>query len=326
MRDEVSTAMKCGANLRNWAARAGIAALAAAAPLGTAMAAQPKPWEMTFQPAATDIMASVTWFGNYTFVIMTLIVIMVMALLGYCMWRFSERSNPVPSKTSHNTLIEVVWTVLPVLILVAIAVPSFRLLFFQTTIPEADLTVKATGYQWYWGYTYPDEEYEGIDFTSYILQGDDLTAFREKHNLTEKEAPRLLAVDVDMVVPVNKIVRMQITSGDVIHSFAMPAFGIKIDALPGRLNETWFQAEKTGLYYGQCSELCGQSHAFMPIAIRVVEEDQFKQWAEAAKEDIQKANDMVLAWQVEDRRKLAAQNEASEQKVAVAESAGAAAE
>nr|WP_245559699.1 cytochrome c oxidase subunit II [Amorphus coralli] len=290
------------------------------------MAAQPQPWEMTFQPAATDIMAGVTWFSNYTFVIMTLIVIFVMALLGWCMWRFSERANPVPSKTSHNTLIEVVWTVVPVLILVAIAVPSFRLLFFQTTIPEADLTVKATGYQWYWGYTYPDEEYEGIDFTSYMIQNADLDAFREKHNLTPEQAPRLLAVDVDMVVPVDKIVRMQITSADVIHSFAMPAFGIKMDALPGRLNETWFQAEKTGVYYGQCSELCGQSHAFMPIAIRVVEQDQFDQWAAAAKDDIQKANDMLLAWQAEERRSLAAHNDAEEQKVAAAETAGAAAE
>lgn len=306
--------MKVWANLAGTAARAAGAAVAVAGSVGVASAAQPKPWEMTFQPAATDIMAGVTWFGNYTFVIMTLIVIMVMALLGYCMWRFSERSNPTPSRTSHNTLIEVVWTVLPVLILVAIAVPSFRLLFFQTTIPEADLTVKATGYQWYWGYTYSDEDYEGIDFSSYILQGDDLSEFRQKHNLSAEQAPRLLAVDADMVVPVNKIVRLQVTSGDVIHSFAMPSFGIKIDAIPGRLNETWFQAEKTGLYFGQCSELCGQSHAFMPIAIRVVEEDQFEQWAAAAKDDIQKANEMVISWQQEDReRLLAAADEADAQ-------------
>jgi len=314
MRDEVSTAMKCGATVRSWAARAGIAAFAAAAPIGGAMAAQPQPWEMRFQPAATDIMAGITWFGNYTLVLMVLVVALVLGLLVYCGIRFSEKRNPVASKTSHNTMIEVLWTVLPVLVLVAIAVPSFRLLFFQTTIPEADLTVKATGYQWYWGYTYPDEAYEGIEFSSYILQGSDLADFREKHKLTEKEAPRLLAVDVDMVVPVDKIVRMQITSADVLHSFAMPAFGIKIDAVPGRLNETWFKAEKTGVYFGQCSELCGQSHAFMPIAIRVVEQDQFDAWAAAAKDDIQKANDMVLAWQADDRRKLAA--EAGGQQVA----------
>ncbi|WP_367192328.1 cytochrome c oxidase subunit II [Amorphus sp. 3PC139-8] len=282
-------------------------ALAIAASVGAASAAQPKPWEMTFQPAATDVMASVTWFGNYTLVIMILIVALVLALLLYCAVRFSSRSNPQPSKTSHNTLIEVVWTVLPVLILVAIAVPSFRLLFFQLDIPEADLTVKATGYQWYWGYTYPDEQYDGIDFSSYILQGDDLSDFRQKHNLSPEQAPRLLTVDADMVVPVNKVIRMQVTSADVIHSFAMPSFGIKIDAIPGRLNETWFKAEKTGTYYGQCSELCGQNHAFMPIAIRVVEEDQFEQWASAAKDDIQKANDMLFAWQAEEReRQIAA--------------------
>jgi cytochrome c oxidase subunit 2 len=305
--------------VRSWAALAGIAAFAAAAPLGGAMAAQPQPWEMQFQPAATDVMASITWFGNYTLVLMVLVVALVLGLLIYCGVRFSERRNPVPSKTSHNTMIEVLWTVLPVLVLVAIAVPSFRLLFFETTIPEADLTVKATGYQWYWGYTYPDEQYEGIDFSSYILQGSDLTDFREKHKLTEQQAPRLLAVDADMVVPVGKVVRMQITSADVLHSFAMPSFGIKIDAVPGRLNETWFKAEKTGVYYGQCSELCGQSHAFMPIVIRVVEQDQFDAWAAAAKEDIQKANDMVLAWQADDRRKLA--DDAGGQQVAAAAAA-----
>lgn len=298
--------MTSRANLTKMAARAVGAAAAVTGSVSAVAAAQPQPWEMTFQPAATDVMAAVTWFGDYTVTIMILIVALVLALLLYCAVRFSARANPVPSKTSHNTLIEVIWTVVPILILVAIAVPSFRLLFFQLDIPEADLTVKATGYQWYWGYTYPDEKYEGIDFSSYILQGDDLTEFREKHNLTAEQAPRLLAVDADMVVPVGKIVRLQVTSADVIHSFAMPSFGIKIDAIPGRLNETWFQAEKTGLYFGQCSELCGQSHAFMPIAIRVVEEDEFEKWAAAAKEDIQKANDMVIAWQARDREQLLA--------------------
>ncbi|MGX1097164.1 cytochrome c oxidase subunit 2 [Amorphus sp. MBR-141] len=324
MRDEVSTAMKCGATVRSWAARAGIAAVVAAAPLGGAMAAQPQPWEMQFQPAATDVMASITWFGNYTLVLMVLVVALVLGLLIYCGLRFSETRNPVPSKTSHNTMIEVLWTVLPVLVLVAIAVPSFRLLFYETTIPEADLTVKATGYQWYWGYTYPDEQYEGIDFSSYILQGSDLEDYRKQHNLTAAEAPRLLSVDVDMVVPVNKVVRLQVTSADVLHSFAMPSFGVKMDAVPGRLNETWFKAERTGTYFGQCSELCGQSHAFMPIAIRVVEQDQFDAWAAAAKEDIQKANDMVLAWQADDRRKLA--DAAGGQQVAATAAAGATAE
>jgi cytochrome c oxidase subunit 2 len=180
--------------------------------------------------------------------------------------KFNSKANPVPSKTTHNTLIEVAWTIIPVLILVAVAVPSFRLLFLQLDIPKADLTIKATGKQWFWTYSYPDNG--PFEFDS-LMAAD--------------KQPRLLAVDNEVVVPVNKIVRVQTTAADVIHSFAVPSFGIKIDAIPGRLNETWFKATKTGWFYGQCSELCGKDHAYMPIAIRVVTEQEFATWVEQAK-------------------------------------------
>ena len=189
-----------------------------------------------------------------------------LALLVMVVMKFNAKANPVPSKTTHNTLIEVAWTLIPVLILVAIAVPSFRLLFQQLDIPKADLTIKATGKQWYWSYAYPD--HGKFEFDSLMSQ---------------EKKPRLLGVDNEMVVPVNKVVRIQTTGADVIHAFAVPAFGIKIDAIPGRLNETWFKATKTGMFYGQCSELCGKDHAFMPIAVRVVSDQEFAAWVETAK-------------------------------------------
>jgi cytochrome c oxidase subunit 2 len=182
--------------------------------------------------------------------------------------KFNAKANPVPSKTTHNTLIEVAWTLIPVLILVGIAVPSFRLLFLQLDIPKADLTIKVTGNQWNWTYAYPDDK---IEFTSIMLTEEE----RAKKN---PKPPRLLGVDNEMVVPVNKVVRIQTTGADVIHSFAMPAFGIKIDSIPGRLNETWFKATKEGTYYGQCSELCGKDHAFMPIVVRVVKDQEYDAW------------------------------------------------
>jgi cytochrome c oxidase subunit 2 len=199
-------------------------------------------------------------------VLITCITLFVLALLIVVIVKFNARANPVPSRTTHNTLIEVAWTLIPVMILVGIAVPSFRLLFEQLDIPKADLTVKATGKQWYWSYAYPDNG--KFEFDSL---------------LAKDKQPRLLGVDNEMVVPVNKIVRVQTTGADVIHSFAVPAFGIKIDAIPGRLNETWFKATKTGMFYGQCSELCGKDHAFMPIAVRVVSDQEFAAWVETAK-------------------------------------------
>jgi cytochrome c oxidase subunit 2 len=235
---------------------------------GTAFAelGQPAPWEFKLQEAASPVMEDITSFHNFLTVLITIITLFVLALLVIVVVKFNSKANPVPSRTTHNTLIEVAWTLIPVLILVGIAVPSFRLLFLELDLPKADLTIKATGKQWYWSYAYPDNG--KFEFDSLLA--------------TDKQ-PRLLGVDNEMVVPVNKIVRIQTTGADVIHSFALPAFGIKIDSVPGRLNETWFKATKTGMFYGQCSELCGKDHAFMPIAVRVVNDQEFASWVEGAK-------------------------------------------
>ena len=227
---------------------------------------QPAPWEMRLQGSASPVMDNITWFHNFLLVLISLITLFVLVLLIIVVVRFNARANPVPSRTTHNTLIEVAWTLIPVLILVGIAVPSFRLLFEQLDLPKADLTIKATGKQWYWSYAYPDNG--KFEFDSLLAQD---------------KQPRLLGVDNELVVPVNKVIRVQTTGADVIHSFAVPAFGIKIDAIPGRLNETWFKATKTGMFYGQCSELCGKDHAFMPIAVKVVSDQEFAAWVETAK-------------------------------------------
>jgi cytochrome c oxidase subunit 2 len=233
-------------------------------------------------------------FNNGLLIVVAAIVLLVMALLLYIMIRFNARSNPVPSRTSHNTPIEVVWTVLPILILVGIAVPSFSLLFathdparaIAGFNPETDeqLTIKAIGNQWFWTYEYPDNG--DVAFDSLMLtdaeRAEDPSA-----------GPRLLAVDYDMVVPVGVVVRMQVIGADVIHSFAVPAFGVKIDAVPGRLNETWFRVDREGVYYGQCSELCGKDHAFMPIAVHAVSPELFSQWVEAAATDLDGAYQLV---------------------------------
>ena len=237
-----------------------------------ASANKPEPWQMTFQEAATDNMTTITDFNNFLLILMTIITVFVLALLLYVMLRFNAKANPTPSKTSHNTLIEVLWTVLPIVILVVIAVPSFRLLYFQRVIPEVEMTVKAVGYQWYWGYEYPD--HGDFAFDSLMLDDDE-----------RGDQPRLLATDTAMVVPIDTTIRVVVTGADVLHSFAMPAFGLKIDAIPGRLNETWFKANKTGTFYGQCSELCGIRHAFMPIRIEVVEKEAFASWVEKAQEE-----------------------------------------
>ncbi|MCC8954598.1 cytochrome c oxidase subunit II [Bradyrhizobium sp. Pear77] len=227
---------------------------------------QPAPWEHTLQEAATPVMENIIWFHNFLLVLITVITLFVLALLVIVVVKFNAKANPVPSRTTHNTLIEVAWTLIPVLILVGIAVPSFRLLFLELDVPKPDLTVKVTGKQWYWSYAYPDNG--KFEFDS-LLDKD--------------KQPRLLGVDNEMVVPVNKVVRIQTTGADVIHSFAVPAFGVKIDSVPGRLNESWFKATKTGVFYGQCSELCGKDHAFMPIAVRVVSDQEFATWVEGAK-------------------------------------------
>ena len=227
---------------------------------------QPAPWEWTLQESASPVMDKITSFHTLLVWIITIITLFVLVLLVMVVVKFNAKANPIPSKTTHNTLIEVAWTLIPVLILVAIAVPSFRLLFQQLDIPKADLTIKATGKQWYWSYAYPDNG--KFEFDS-LMAAD--------------KQPRLLGVDNEMVVPVNKVIRVQTTGADVIHAFAVPAFGVKIDSIPGRLNETWFKATKVGMYYGQCSELCGKDHAFMPIAVRVVTDQEFAAWVETAK-------------------------------------------
>jgi len=232
---------------------------------------RPSPWELGLQEAGTPVMETLISFHNLLLYVITLIAGFVLILLLIVIVRFNHRANPTPSRTTHNTLVEVAWTIIPVCVLVFIAVPSFRLLFLQQNIPPADVTVKATGKQWFWSYSYPDQG--KFEFDSLLVDEKDLKG----------DQPRLLTVDNEMVVPVNKIVRVQVTGADVIHSFSVPSFGIKIDAVPGRLNETWFQATREGVYYGQCSELCGKNHAFMPIAVHVVSDQEFMTWVDAAK-------------------------------------------
>jgi cytochrome c oxidase subunit 2 len=232
---------------------------------------QPSPWQLGMQQSATPVMDNIIWFHDYLLYFIGAITVFVLALLVIVMVRFNSRANPVPSRTTHNTLIEVLWTFIPIVILMFIAVPSFKLLFFQLNIPPADITVKATGKQWYWSYSYPDNG--KFEFDSLMLKAGEL----------KQDQPRLLAVDNEMVVPVNKNVHVLTTGADVIHSFTVPSFGIKIDAIPGRINETWFKAMREGVYYGQCSELCGKDHAYMPIAVRVVSEQAFAAWVEESK-------------------------------------------
>jgi len=231
---------------------------------------QPSPWELGLQQSASPVMDDVVWFHNFLLWLIAAIALFVLALLAIVVVKFNARANPVPSRTTHNTAIEIIWTVVPVLILVTVAVPSFRLLFYQLKVPPADVTVKVTGKQWFWSYSYPDSKFE---FDSLMVQDKDL----------KPGQLRLLSVDNEMVVPVNKVVRVEVTGADVIHSFSVPSFGIKIDAIPGRLNETWFKAEREGMYYGQCSQLCGRDHAFMPIAVHVVSEKEYTAWLEQAK-------------------------------------------
>ncbi len=234
---------------------------------------QPTPWELGLQDAASPVMADIISFHNFLLWIITAISGFILILLLIVIVRFNARANPTPSRTTHNTLLEIVWTIVPVIILVLIAVPSFRLLFLQLDEPKPDITVKATGKQWFWSYNYPDNG--NFEFDSLIVADKDL----------KPGQPRLLTVDNEMVVPVNKVVHVLVTGADVIHSFAVPSFGIKIDAVPGRLNETWFKATAVGTYHGQCSELCGKSHAFMPITVRVVNDQDFTAWVAQAKKN-----------------------------------------
>lgn len=253
-----------------WAA--GLAAfMSMAGACGPALANEPHPWQIGLQDPASPVKHLMDSFHNLLTVIITLIVIFVAGLLAYCVVRFNAKANPVPSRTSHHTLLEVAWTVLPVIILIVVAVPSFKLLYVAERVPQADMTIKVTGRQWYWDYEYPDQG--NIAFSSYIIQEADLKPGQR----------RLLEVDNRVVVPVNTTVRMLVTAGDVIHSWAIPAFGVKKDGVPGRINETWFKAEREGVYYGQCSEICGTNHGYMPIAVEVVSKANFDAWVAKTK-------------------------------------------
>jgi cytochrome c oxidase subunit II len=260
-----------------------LAALGMAGTAAGEMVTKPEPWQMNLQPAATPIMHAVANLHNFLLIITTLIVLLVLGLLLVIILRFNARANPVPARTTHNTTLEVLWTIVPVLILVIIAIPSFRLLYEQRVIPQADMTVKITGNKWYWSYEYPDNG--GVAFDSNILSDKDAEARGE---------PRHLAVDNALVVPVNKTVKIIVTASDVIHSWTVASFGLKIDAIPGRLNEDWFRVEQPGIFYGQCSELCGKDHAFMPVTVRGVPEAEFNAWVEKAKTaGVQEANKML---------------------------------
>lgn len=247
-----------------------------------AMAQQPTDWEIGLQPAATERMVEITQFHDLLLWIIVAICVFVLALLLYIMVRFNEKANPTPSKTSHNTVLEFVWTFVPVVILVVIAVPSFRLLYFEDTIPDADITIKAIGKQWYWSYEYPD--YGNFSFDALMVPE------RRSAPAVPDGEPRLLGASNRVVIPVNATVRMLVTSADVIHSWTIPSFGAKIDAVPGRINETWFTPTREGVYYGQCSELCGARHAFMPIAVEVVSQERFDQWVAQAQEQFGSAD------------------------------------
>lgn len=277
---------------RTLAALAGAALALGATVSGPALAGtgMPSPWQMNLQGPATEVSEYIHWFHNWLNVIIFVISIFVLGLLVYVAWRFNEKANPTPSKTTHNALLEVAWTVIPVLILVVIAIPSFRLLKLQLEIPQADVTVKVTGKQWYWSYEYPQDA-GAFGFDSIMLDETQRAEAIKTNKIAAAEAPKLLAVDNEAVVPVGKVVRVQVTAADVIHKFTVPSFGVKIDAIPGRLNETWFRADREGIYYGQCSFICGQNHAYMPIAFRVVSAERYAAWLAESKQKFANAGD-----------------------------------
>ncbi|MCA3593705.1 MAG: cytochrome c oxidase subunit II [Methylobacterium sp.] len=266
----------------------GLAGLPSAAWAGMG---QPSPWQMGLQTPATPIAQNTQWFHDAILLpIITVISLFVLLLLVLVVAKFRASKNPVPSKTTHHAGLEVAWTLIPVLILAAIVVPSFRLLREQITIPKPDITIKATGYAWYWKFTYPQDS-GGFEFEVRMLSDEERVAAVKAGKGKEADFPRLLAVDNEVVVPVNKTVAVQVTAGDVLHAFAVPSFAVKIDAVPGRLNQTWFRATQEGIFYGQCSELCGKDHAFMPLAIRVVSQAKYDAWLADAKKKYARIGD-----------------------------------
>jgi cytochrome c oxidase subunit 2 len=238
---------------------------------GAAWADQPRPWQLGFQDAATPITERIHAFHDELLVIIFAIALFVFGLLAYVIVRFNHRAHPVPTRTSHNTVIEVLWTVVPVLILVTIAIPSFKLMYYMDRVPDAGMTVKVTGHQWYWEYNYPDQG--NIDFNSNLIADKDL----------KPGQPRLLDVDNPLVIPVDTTIRVQVAGSDVIHSWFVPSFGVQEYAVIGRLNEAWMHVDHTGTYYGECNQICGVNHAFMPIKVVVLSQDDFQKWLADAK-------------------------------------------
>ena len=263
--------------------------------IGSAMAAQPEPWQIGLQPAVSPVASQINDFHNLLLYIIIAIAIFVMALLGYVMWRFSAKRNPTPSKTSHNTTIEVIWTVVPVIILLIIAVPSFRLLYFMDRVADPEMTLVVHGYQWYWGYEFPDQQIP--EFSSYMIPDEEIT----------EDQVRLLSVDNPLVLPVDTDIQVLITAGDVLHAWAVPAFGVKMDAVPGRMNETWVRIEEEGTYYGQCSEICGTGHAYMPIEVQAVSREAFDAWVLEQVADLDLETPPVLLTQTADEPAEAAE-------------------
>ena len=263
--------------VHGWMARAAglSAAVLMSATVALAGDGQSSPWQMGMQGHATEISERINWLHDFVNIIIIVITLFVLALLVAVVVKFNEKANPTPSRTTHHTGLEVAWTIIPVVILVIIAIPSFRLLFAQYSFPPPDLTIKATGNQWNWDHAYPDQG--GFSFKSIMLDDKDRAA-RIARGIP---SPRLLAVDNEVIVPVGKVVHVLVTANDVIHNWTIPSFGSKVDAVPGRVTSTWFRATKEGVYYGQCSELCGKDHAFMPIAVRVVKQAVFDEWAGA---------------------------------------------
>jgi cytochrome c oxidase subunit 2 len=253
-----------------------IGSLAAATIAG---AAEPKPWQLGFQPPATPVKDRLSAFHDELLIIITLITIFVLGLLVYVMWRFNQQRNPVPTRTSHNTVIEMLWTVVPVLILIIIAIPSFKLMYYMDRVPNPEMTIKVTGHQWYWSYEYPDQG--GLTFDSNMIPEDQLKPGQK----------RLLDVDNPLVVPADTIIRVLITGTDVIHSWFVPSFGVQEYAIVGRLNESWMKIDHPGTYYGQCNQICGVNHAFMPIKVEAIAKDAFQRWLVDAKKKFARRDD-----------------------------------
>ena len=263
-------------------AASGAAVLLSGMAAASASAGQPEPWGLGFQDPVTPTMENIAWFHDIILLpVITIITLFVVGLMGYAMWRFRESRNPEPSRTTHNTLIEVLWTAIPTVILVLIAIPSFRIMYENDRIEQADLTLKTIGRQWYWSYQYPD--HGDFEFDSNMIPDEEIDL--------SKNQVRQLSVDNPVYVPVNKNIRVLFTSSDVLHAWALPAAGIKLDNVPGRVNETWMRIEKEGVYYGQCSELCGTGHGYMPIEVRAVGQEEFDAWVEKMRKEYAEAGD-----------------------------------